>query len=189
MLGRGAAVAGAAGFGGGGAAGFGAGGAAGFGAATGFGAAATGFGAATAGFGAAAAGFAAAGFFAGAFAFTVFFAAFFATFFALCFFAATFTRRFAGAAFLAFLPFFAFFAFDFFAMIDLPIVRLPRDRAPPHHALRNCDRHYISVIRSNLAVRPCLLASSRPPASGRRSPSRSTRSDGPPGYRCPPRSG
>lgn len=115
MLGRGGAeVIGAAGRGaGGGAAGRGAGAAAGFGAA------------------------AAAGILAGAFGRAVlradFFAVFLAVVFAERFLAATFARPLlrAGAALLAVLPRFAFFAFDFFAIIDLPIVRLSRGRALP----------------------------------------------------------
>jgi hypothetical protein len=45
------------------------------------------------------------------------------------------------------------------------------------------------VLRSNREVRPPALASSKPPASDRRSPSRSARSDGPLACRYPPRSG
>jgi len=138
MLGRGGIdVMGGAGRGGGGGAGRGAGGTAGRGAIGVIGAA--GLGAAT---GVAAAGcwagaFRAGAFLAGDLAFTVFladlFADFFAAFFAGRFLAATLTRLFfrAGAAFLV-LVFLAFFAFVFFAMIDLPIVRLlPIARHPP----------------------------------------------------------
>ena len=62
--------------------------------------------------------------------------AFLAAFCAGRFLAATFIRLFfrAGGAFFAFLPFLAFFAFARFAMIDLPIVRLPTDRAPDQSA-------------------------------------------------------
>jgi hypothetical protein len=81
------------------------------------------------------------------------FAVFFAAFFAGRFLAATLTRLFfrAGAAFLVFLVFLAFFAFVFFAMIDLPIVRLPTDRAPPACHLGscgNCDRLSLSHGRT-----------------------------------------
>jgi hypothetical protein len=194
MLGRGGA-AGAAGLAAGGAGGRGGGGAAGFGAGLGAGLGADG----AAGFGAAATGFAATGFlFAGAFAFvfafTVFFAAFFAvrfaTFFALRVLATTF-RRFAGAArfaFFAFFPFLAFFAF--LAMIDLPIVRLPviagrcTMRGATAIVVTFSARHTIRPRDQTASLR---LASTLP-ASGLRSPSRPTRSDAPPGHRCPLRS-
>jgi hypothetical protein len=197
VLGRGGIdVIGGAGRGGGGGAGRGAGGAAGRGAIGAIGA--TGL---TAAAGATAAGAAAAGFLAGAFfardlAFTDFladfFAVFFAAFFAGRFLVAALIRLFfrAGAAFFVFLVFLAFFAFDFFAMIDLPIVRLPTDRAPPAVHLGscgNCDRLF-HPIRPNARFRPYPLASSAPPAPGRRSPSRSARPDGQPEFRCPPRS-
>jgi len=140
MLGRGGIdVMGGAGRGGGGGAGRGAGGTAGRGAIGVIGAA--GLGAATGGAGCWAGAFRAGAFLAGDLAFTVFladlfadfFADFLAAFFAGRFLAATLTRLFfrAGAAFLV-LVFLAFFAFVFFAMIDLPIVRLlPIARHPP----------------------------------------------------------
>src|SRR5262249_10041948 len=131
-------------------------------------------------------GFAAAGFFAGAFAFTVFLAFFGAAFFALRFFDATFSRLFfrAGAAFFAFFPlaFLAFFVC--FAMIDLPIVRLPLGRAPK--SLPAPSRPSLRLTYGpTFAVRPHPLASSEPPAPAPRSPNRSARSDEPPEYRCP----
>jgi hypothetical protein len=182
--GGGAAIGGA-GRGGGGAIGRGAGGAAGRGAIG-----AAGLRAAT---GVAAAGFVAGAFFGRDLAFTVFltdfFAVFFAAFLAGRFLAATLIRLFfrAGAAFFV-LVFLAFFAFAFFTMIDLPIVRLPTDRAPPAGSPRgNCDR-LSHPIRPNARFRPYPLASSAPPAPDRRSPSRSARPDGPPEFRCPPRS-
>jgi hypothetical protein len=104
-----------------------------------------------------AAAFRAGAFFAEDLAFTLFladfFAVFFAAFFAGRFLAATLTRLFfrAGAAFFVFLVFLAFFAFVFFAMIDLPIVRLPTDRTPPACHLGscgNCDRLSLSHGRT-----------------------------------------
>jgi hypothetical protein len=93
--------------------------------------------------------------------------------------------------------------FRFLGLLRFSFLRLLRHHRPPDRSAvaitrgrpdrlgagRSCDRigHHLRTIRPT--VRPRFPASSKPPASDRLSPSRSARSDGQPGSRCPPRSG